>query len=111
MKVTVYKLDKKQKPTKVVIGDFDINEIKLSDRRKLHVLEKKCNIKTMQGTVGQIGTDVNVKIDEDAWGIFYEKIGDLSGVPDSVLMKYSDDDVDVILMTIYDSWQPSEKKQ
>ena len=110
MKVTVYALDKKLKSTKKVIGEFEVTEIKYSERRKLKVLEKKCNIKTMQGTVGLIGTDVNVKIDEDAWGLFYEKIGELSGIPESEFMKYSDNDVDTILIQIYEAWQPDEKK-
>ena len=113
MKVVVYALDKKLKPTKKVIGEFEVNEIKLSDRRKLHVLEKKRRVQSAQGVA--VGTDIsktniNITIDEDAWGRFYEKIGALSGVPDSEFEKYSDGDIDTILLQIYEAWQPSEKK-
>ncbi len=114
MKVVVYELDKKLKKTKKVIGEFDVNEIKFSDRRKLRILEKKRRVQSAEG-VNKVGAVVfeasmRISIDEDAWGVFYEKIGELSGVPNSEFEKYCDDDIDTILIQIYEAWQPSEKK-
>jgi len=110
MKVTIYEVEGKEKTDKV-ITELEINEIKFPQRRALHVLNNR-RFEALIGKkeTGKAGFKASINLDHEAFGVFYAKVFELSGIKDEVLMAFDDDIVDVILEQIYEAWQPDEKK-
>ncbi len=91
------------------IGEFEVSEPKYNELSKIGLSDKKRFIYETE-VVDEKPVIKSMKIDEEAFVVFYGKVLDASGLSEDDIVKYGFNNADIALEQIYLAWTKDEKK-